>query len=201
MNKLENQIIVEYEKKYFSVQQIADDLKISPSKVRYILNKFAIKKRTISEAITHLNITKFKKGNFAVKNKLSNSEEKLKIAGVMLYWGEGTKNGNSVAFSNSNPEMVVLFLKFLRKICNISEKRVRALLHIYENQNELALKKFWSKKIKIPVSQFSKSFLHRKNGGSYRKNSDFGTISIRYSDKELLKLINKWIEHYKKTLA
>jgi hypothetical protein len=198
MNNLESQIIAEYRNKYFSVQQIADDLKISPSKVRYILSKFGIKKRTISEAITQLNITKFKKGNFCVKNNLSNLEKKLKIAGAMLYWGEGTKDGNTVAFSNSNPEMVVLFLRFLRKICNISEKRVRALLHIYENQNELLLKKFWSKKIKIPVSQFSKSFLHKRKGGSYRKKSDFGTISIRYSDKELLKLINKWIEEYKK---
>jgi hypothetical protein len=196
MNKLEKGIIDQYQKQYLSAQQIADNLRLASSKVRYILSKFSVEKRSISEAIKHLNVTKFKKGSFRIKSSFNNYEEKLKIAGVMLYWGEGTKNGNSVAFSNSNPDMIFLFLKFLRKVCNVSEKRIRALLHIYENQDELELKKYWAKKMKIPLDQFSKSFLHKKKKGSYRKNSEFGTISLRYSDKELLRIINSWIKEY-----
>ena len=200
MDKLEKRIIFQYEKKFFSAQQIADSLKISPSKVRYILNKFGVKKRSIGEAIKKINITKFKKGIFKIKRNLTRGEEKLKISGVMLYWGEGTKKGNSVVFSNSDPEMVVLFLKFLRKICNINKKRIRALLHIYKNQNERKIKKYWSKKTMVPIRQFSKSFLHNKKKGTYKKNSEFGTISLRYSDKELLNIINNWIGEYKKKL-
>jgi len=200
MEKLEEEIIFGYEKKFFSVQQIADNFKISLAKARYVLNKSGIKKRTISEAIKKINLTKFDKGNFKIKENLSDLEEELKISGVMLYWGEGTKEGNTVAFSNSNPEMIALFLKFLRKICNISGKRIRALLHFYEDQNEILLRKWWSKKLKIPKNQFSKSYLHKNKTGSYHKNSKYGTISIRYSDKDLLKIINKWIQEYSEKL-
>jgi hypothetical protein len=196
MNKLEKEIIAQYKKQYFSVQQISENTNLAASKVRYVLGKFNIEKRNISEAIRYLNITKFKKEKFSIKNNLNSCEEKLKIAGVMLYWGEGTKNGNTVAFSNSDPEMISFFLKFLRKVCNISEKRIRALLHVYENQDESKLKKYWAKKTGIPSDQFSKSFVHKKKAGSYRKNSDFGTISLRYSDKELLKIINNWTKEY-----
>jgi hypothetical protein len=200
MNELEKEIKAQYENRYFSVQQIADNLKITSSKVGHVLKKLGVKKRNISEAIKRINSTKFGKENFHLKKELNNKEEKLRVAGAMLYWGEGTKNGNSVAFSNSNPEMVLLFLKFLRKICGISEKRIRALLHVYEDQNETELKKYWSKKIKIPSEQFSRSFLHNTKKGTYKKNSEFGTISIRYSDKELLRIINNWIDKYAKKL-
>lgn len=196
MDKIEKRIINFYKKKFFSVQQISDDLKINSAKVRYVLYKNKVEKRSISEAIRLLNVTKFNKKIFHAKENLNDYENRLKIAGVMLYWGEGTKDGNTVAFSNSNPEMVLLFLKFLRKICNISEDRIRALIHIYEDQDESVVKKYWSNKLSIPMIQFNKSFLHKRKKGSYKKNSVYGTISLRYSDAALLRLINKWIGDY-----
>ena len=115
----------------------------------------------------------------------------------MLYWGEGTKGGNSVVFSNSDPDMIQLFLNFLRVICGIDEKRLRLLLHIYPDQNESKLKKFWSEKTKIPQAQFSKTFCHSGKNGTYKNLSPYGTISLRYSDKLLLNVINDWIKDYK----
>ena len=200
MNELEKEVLNQYNNKCFSVRQIADGLKLSPSKVRYILGKLGVKRRNISEAIRHLNITKFNKGIFSIKSNLDVREEQLKIAGVMLDWGEGTKGGNSVVLSNSNPDMILLFLRFLRKVCNVYEGRVRILLHFYEDQDETKLKEYWSDKMGIPMNQFSKSFLHKNKRGTYRKKSDFGTVSLRYSDKELLRLINGWIKEYAEKL-
>jgi hypothetical protein len=194
MENLENDIIKLYQDSFFSVQQIAEKLKISSSKVRYVLEKNKIEKRKIGEAIRCLNVTKYKKGEFKIKEILNNSEEKLKIAGIMLYWGEGTKSGGTVTFSNSDPVMVKVFIKFLRNICGIAEDRLRALLHVYSDQDEKKLKSFWSKNTNIPGRQFSKSFVHIKRGGSYKKNSQYGTISLRYSDKRLLTIINNWIK-------
>jgi len=200
MPLIEDQIVRLYIKQTFSVQQIADFLNVTPSKVRYALDKRKIRRRNRSEAIRYLNITKFKKGKFKIRQKLSDSQEKLKIAGAMIYWGEGTKSGNSVTVSNSDPEIIKLFLKFLRKICGISEERLRVVIHRYPDQNENELKKYWIAVTKIPSSQFSKSFLHNKPAGSYRRISQFGTISLRYSDKELLNIINSWIKEYSKKL-
>jgi hypothetical protein len=194
MENLEKNIIKLYRDSFFSVQQIAEKLKISSSKIRYVLEKNKVVKRKIGEAIKFLNVTKFKKREFKIKEILNNSEEKLKIAGTMLYWGEGTKSGGTVTFSNSDPVMVKVFIKFLRNICGIAENRLRALLHVYPDQDEKKLKYFWSKNTNIPVSQFSKSFVHIKRGGSYKKSSQYGTISLRYSDKWLLTIINNWIK-------
>lgn len=36
------------------------------------------------------------------------------IAGCMLYWAEGSKKRNSVIFVNSDPEMMMFFVDFLR---------------------------------------------------------------------------------------
>lgn len=196
MRKNDRNIITLYKDKFLSARQIAEKLKLSPSKVRYVLEKSDIKKRKISEAIRYLNITKFNKGIFKIKENLSEQEEKLRIAGTMLYWGEGTKSGNCVTLSNSNMEMIVLYLKFLRNICGVSENRLRILLHIYSDHDEEKIKNFWSRITKIPLSQFSKTFIHNRNGGTYKKNSEYGTISLRYSDKKLLEVINYWIKHF-----
>ena len=194
MKEIDKNVILLYRDKFFSAQQIAEKLNLSSSKVRHILEKNGIKKRKISEAIRYLNITKFNKGTFKIKENLNVQEEKLLIAGVMLYWGEGTKSGNCVTLSNSNPEMIVLYLKFLRNICGVSENRLRVLLHIYSDHDEEKIKHFWSYITKISVSQFSKTFIHKKKSGSYKKNSEYGTISLRYSDKQLLEIINGWIK-------
>jgi len=200
MEKLEKNIVKLYRDKFFSVQQIVEKLKISPSKVRHILDKNKIIKRKIGEAIRCLNITKFNKSVFKIKKNFNKDEEKLKIAGVMLYWGEGTKSGGTVTFSNSDPIMIEIFIKFLRKICGIAEDRLRVLLHIYTDQDEKELKRFWSNITDISESQFSKSFIHKKKGGSYKKISQYGTISLRYSDKQLLTIINSWIKDYSKII-
>lgn len=196
MTSVDFQIRDRYIKRKFSVQQIADSLRLTPSKVRYTLNKLKVKIRNHSEATRYLNITKFHKGTFKIRKQLGIQNEGLRLAGVMLYWGEGTKSGNSVVLSNSDPLMIGVFMKFLRVICGISENRLRALLHLYEDQNEVLVKKYWSEVTKIPIKQFSKSFVHKKKPGSYKRISRYGTVSLRYSDKQLLNVINHWIKLY-----
>lgn len=180
-----------------SASQISDHLKLSCAKIRYSLEKQSIPRRNHSEASRMLHVTKFGKKQCNIKDNLSSEEENLRIAGIMLYWGEGTKSGNSVVFSNSDPDMLKLFLKFLRVICGVEEKRLRVLLHLYSDQIETDLKTFWSKITGIPLQQFSKTFIHERKKGTYKKISKYGTVSLRYSDKELLKKINNWLLDYR----
>lgn len=180
-----------------SVKQIADNLGIGYSRIRYSLDKQSIPRRNHSKASRMLHLTKFGREQSNVKDNLTAEEEKLRIMGIMLYWGEGTKAGNSVAFSNSDPDMIIIFLKFLREICRVDEKRLRLLLHLYLDQNEINMKHFWSNITDISLSQFSKTFIHKQKRGTYKKISRYGTISLRYSDKELLNTINNWLAEYR----
>jgi len=192
----QNKIIKLYIKEKLSAMQIAEKLCVSDSVVRYWLKRRDIKKRSISEAITNLYLTKFSKKPFQLKENISRTDNELKISGAMLYWGEGAKTGGTIKFVNSDPKMIKLFLNFLRKICGIHEERLKALVHMYPDHNENELRKFWSRLTGIPLERFYKSHIHEGRGGTYKRKSQYGTIAINYSDKKLLNTLLLWIEQY-----
>ena len=66
------------------------------------------------------------------------SDRELWLIGTALYWGEGNKEkkdrpGSGVKFSNSDPKMIKIFLKWLLEI--IHEKRKKIYLEIYIHEN------------------------------------------------------------------
>lgn len=196
MDREEQKIVNLYTVSKLSETQISEKLSLTPSRVRWVIKKNGVVKRSVSEAIRYLNITKFNKKEFVLNLKLTPEQEKLKLAGVMLYWGEGSKNGTTVAFANSDPLMVALFSKFLKEICGIRPERLHVTLHLYGDLDDEKLKRFWAKVIGIPVKQFYRSHLHLNTKGSYKKKSKYGTVSLQYSDTRLLGLIMGWIAEY-----
>lgn len=193
----QNKIVELYVNDRLSAMQIAEKLNISNSTVCYWLVKKDVKKRSISEAVNNVYLTKFGKKPFELKKVISKVDNELKIAGIMLYWGEGAKTENTVKFANSDPEMIRVFLSFLREICGVQEERLKALIHLYPDNNEDELKIFWSKLTNIPISQFYKSHIHKGKIGTYKNKSRWGTITINYPDKKLLHVLLSWIEQYK----
>src|SRR3989344_2246985 len=62
------------------------------------------------------------------------SKKELLLIGAVLYWGEGAKSERgavSLNFSNSDPFMVSVYMRFVREILKISEERIRAGIHLY----------------------------------------------------------------------
>ena len=196
----DKQIIGLYVSEKLSEVQVAARLAIAPKDVRRVLNAHEIARRTRSEAIRYLYITKFNKKPFALRKNLNKKQQMLKVSGVMLYWGEGSKRGNTVALANSDPSMVSVFMGFLRDICGIDNDRIRATIHYYGDHDPKELLSYWSRTTGIPAVQFYKPFLHANTKGTYKKKSQNGTISVQYSDKKLLQLINSWIKEYQEKL-
>lgn len=135
------------------------------------------------------------------------SKRELLILGAGLYWGEGykrpiIKNGKSrtyhpVSLSNSDPKLIVIFLKFLRKICGVDEAKLRAGLRIYQHQNAEQLLQFWKKLTKIPKERFEK-FYYGVSKSSLGKRPfnilPYGTIQIRVNSTNTYHKIMGWIE-------
>ncbi len=135
--------------------------------------------------------------SFIPKTNLTEKEVNLKVAGLMLYWGEGAKrNANRVDFANSDPDMILVFLKFLRNIYQVNESKFRIYLYTYNSLPTHELIAYWSKLTKIPESQFSKPYIRSKSELKHDK-MQHGLIHIRYSDIRLLKLIMDGIKQYK----
>src|SRR3990167_2632062 len=69
-------------------------------------------------------------------------------------------------------------VKWFEKIFSLMSKQLKARLNIYPQQNELEIKKFWSKLTRIPIENFGKSYIKPPNK-KYRKNNlYYGTIRI-----------------------
>ena len=177
-----------------TVKEVADKMGSSFWKVYDAMRENNIPRRGFSEA-NYIQYGKYKP-KFLLTEKVDAKTECLKIAGVMLYWAEGYKGNSGIDFANSDPEMIKLFLTFLRKVCGISESRLRVYLYAFEDQNLNNLKKFWSSVTQIPVSQFSKPYVRKFKPDVSRRRMPRGLIHIRYYDKKLLHIILKWIKEY-----
>ncbi|MDD5347906.1 MAG: hypothetical protein PHT59_04760 [Candidatus Omnitrophica bacterium] len=182
-----------YYQENYSVNEVSRRLGLSFWDVYKTMNKFSLKRRDFSLAGS---ISNKNKPQFRPKSFLSHQDELLKIAGYMLYWAEGTFQGNTVDFTNSNPEMIKLFLLFLRKICGVKEERLRIYLYAYDYQNIDALKKFWNETTQIPITQFTKPYIRKGNLNITKRKLLHGLVHIRYNDKKLLFLIQQWLDEY-----
>jgi transposase-like protein len=101
---------------------------------------------------------------------------------AMLYWAEGGKQDGNMKFTNTDPDLVYLFLELLRKHYQIDESRlhVALLVHPYHNQGEVI--DFWSDKLKINKSQFWKVYIKPRSGlrKEYRRNF-YGICNVHYA--------------------
>jgi hypothetical protein len=132
-------------------------------------------------------------------NAIITSPSAYKIITACLYWAEGSKNQNSLIFTNSDPSMISLFLTTLRNCFLIDESKFRVIVHLHQYHNQQETIDFWTKITKIPQHQFYKPYL--KPHTSKRKHKDYhGCCSVRYYDANLAKLLTATYRHISKTL-
>ena len=142
-----------------------------------------------------------KKPSFRRKECVSKRAQELRAMGAMLYWTEGykTKKSNGIDFANSDPDMIKVFVDFLRSTYELDESRFRAYVYCHSDQDIEAVETFWSKLTNIPRSQFTKPYVRsdfRKRG----RKMQYGLLHVRYADKKLLRDILNLIESYKHSL-
>jgi predicted DNA-binding protein YlxM (UPF0122 family) len=180
-----------------SAQQIADHFGVSIHSSYYTLRKLKVPRRPIVEA----NRVRFeaKPLSYSLKTRLTKEEKQLKIATIMLYWAEGYKAGKgTVDFANSDPDMVVIFWKFLSEICGVKRERVRLHLYAYEGQNIGGLKRFWANLLGLSEQAFVKPYIKKAaTPGPRGPRMIHGLVHIRYSDKKLFEQIIRWIDEYR----
>lgn len=124
--------------------------------------------------------------NKTLKN-IAFSRELSKLICALLYWCEGNKDKFTVVkFTNSDPNLIIVFLRLLRDGFEIDESKFRILMHLHGYHNEQKQKFFWHKITKIPLSQFHKTYLKPNTGK--RNHKDYpGCIALSYYDAKVAK--------------
>lgn len=124
----------------------------------------------------------------------------LMLVGAALYWGEGTKAGKksneSLSFANSDPRMVRVFLQFIREFLNVSEEKIRAGIHLYDQTTDTAGKDYWASITNLPPDRFwiVRQISSASKGKRDAQSLPFGTVVIRVHDRRLFYYVHGMIE-------
>jgi hypothetical protein len=129
------------------------------------------------------------------------SDRELVIAGAVAYWCEGSKNksyrqhDNRVAFVNSDPKLILLFLRFLA-VVGVTQERIRCGVSIHETADAAEAQRFWQAVTGLPMEQFRRPTIKRHNPKTNRMNtgSDYhGCLVIHVlQGLELYRQIEGW---------
>lgn len=132
-----------------------------------------------------------------ILSSLNLDQRHSKVYCALLYWCEGGKRGGSVSFTNSDPKMIKIFLKFFRKSFSLDESKFRVCVHLHSYHSSTKQLKYWSQITGIPLSQFIKPYQKKNTGKRIRKNYQ-GCIAVSYFDvnvvREMRAIINMFIK-------
>ncbi len=124
----------------------------------------------------------------------SMSERDLFMAGIGLYAGDGAKTGSEVRFANSNPELVRLFCRWLRRFFEIDESRLHVTLYLHQGLDLEAANEAWSEVTQIPISQFYKPWRALPDHSIRHNKHEFGCAHVRYGSKRTLRMVTGLLE-------
>lgn len=109
------------------------------------------------------------------------TERELLIAGVTLYWGEGNKK-SKIGLTNSDPTLIKFAQRWFRAALGVRQEDFMPRLfinNIHKKRVKLVLQ-FWSNLLQLPLEQFGKPVLLKKNPKKVYENYDnyFGVLAL-----------------------
>lgn len=132
------------------------------------------------------------------------SKRELWLIGVALYWAEGHKEkeyapGTPIHFSNSDPAMLRVSIRFMRAIFNINDDDFIFSVYIHKSALHKVeeARSYWAKELGFPRSFFSKIIIKKtfRSKRSRRKDTAlyFGQMRVSMrSSSGLLRKITGW---------
>lgn len=132
---------------------------------------------------------------------LARRSDPLHIAGCMLYWAEGWKDRNSVQFSNSDPEMVRLFVDFLRTCFGVRHEDIRLACYLYADhvERQREIERFWLQVTGLPEASLRRSIVNVYSKYSARKRVNmlpYGTCRVVVNRTSVVQSIYGAIQEY-----
>ena len=196
--------------KGFSYNEINKDIQVSKSTLSYWLKSTPLKAKDkkrlytkqieiLSQGPSSIKVRRAKEVDLIIKmakNEIQQpiSLESLRLMGACLYWAEGSKK-KMCELTNSDPYLILFFVKWVEKIFKIKPENLKARLNIYPQQNEIKIIKFWSDLTGIPAKRFGKTFVKPLSKNYKKNNLYYGTIRIEVPKSvDLNYKISSWID-------
>ena len=126
-------------------------------------------------------------------------DEPLHQAGCMLYWAEGSKSRNALAFVNSDADMMRFFLRFLW-LLDVRDEQITLSVNVHlGNGLTLAeIEAWWLEQLELPARCLRKATVNRPSSASkaVRKPLIHGTARLTVNSTRLVQSIYGAIQEY-----
>lgn len=118
----------------------------------------------------------------------------LFLSGLMLYWAEGDKSEiqERVKFTNSDPRMIKIIMRWFREICEVPEIKFRVCVYIHSLHSRKNIEKYWSEITGVPTNQFQKTQIKQTSLRQRRNKLYEGTCAVTVSNKNFFRKIKGW---------
>lgn len=194
---------LELRKQGMSYSQIKKILMVSKSTLSSWLKNYPLSKERITE-LRDKNEIRIERFRETMRNKkearlkniydqqkfllLPFSKREIFIAGLFLYWGEGSKHRlSSLAISNTDHAVIKFFIQWLNLCFAIPKNIIKIDLHLYGDMDVKKEITYWSKKLNISTSQFSHPYIKKTSSTDINHKGSFGhgTCNARIGNARL----------------
>jgi len=133
--------------------------------------------------------------------KKAREKRPLHLSGCMLYWAEGNKSQNRMSFSNSDVDMMKLFVDFLRKEMGLTNDKIlfSVNVHLTNNLSINDIYDYWLKHLGLENSCLRKATISNIpiSSASKKKNKlIYGVGRIQVYDVKVVQHIYGAIQEY-----
>ena len=87
------------------------------------------------------------------------------LALAFLYLGEGAKTRDRTTLGSSDPRIARFFIQSLRSIYHVPTENIKCHLHLRADQKPQVAKRYWSKELGLPLSNFGKASIDKRTLG------------------------------------
>lgn len=201
LEKYKKNIAIDMRKRGLSYSDIQNKMNVPKSTIAYWIKNIPLTKEQSQKLKNRrIEIAKLNSQKRILKNQklikeieISSSSNIQKISkrelwlmGIILYWKSKNKNDfrNGVRYTSSDPNLIKLFLKWLRDIGGIEDHEIS--FDIFTGSKGGDSISYWSRVTGFPKKHF---------GSIYHKKSGFGFLRIKVKSSSMLaRQISGWIK-------
>jgi hypothetical protein len=119
----------------------------------------------------------------------------------MLYWAEGAKLRNAVRLSNSDPEVLRFFARFLRAQFDLPDAKMRVWCNLFADHmgRQREIEAFWLEVLELPQACLTKSTVNVYSKYSQKKRMNrlpYGTCRLSVHSTAIVQHIYGAIQEY-----
>ena len=201
-----------------SYSQIKEKLKVSKSSLSLWLHEMPLPEKRLRE-LRDWNVVRIERFRNTMRRKREGrwaevrkraakdirtlSKRELLIAGLFLYWGEGTKTSvASTSISNTDPAMILFFVNWLMAL-GVPKSRLRVHMHFYADMDIKSELHYWSKTLDLPLSSFTKPYIKTSNRSnlSYPQKFTHGTCNLMYHNRDVSEYVLMALDYIRTEFA